>query len=234
MTALATQQKLSQSKRLSDVGTLVVIVAHELRNPLAAISLATQNIRRKKGDLPIEKHLDSIEKKVSESNKIIGDLLFCAKLKAPRYEIINIQNILSECIGLAKKKFQNPHIKVIRKFGQKKILVNADLLQINQLFANILYNAFESIIEKKGEITVGFGLNNQRNLEIYFKDNGVGMSKEDIRRTPELFFTTKAKGIGLGLTVCYEIVALHHGKISVKSQKNKGTTITIVLSKNGK
>jgi len=95
---------LAQSKRLSDIGTLAATVAHELRNPLAAINIAMQNIRRKRKDFFIDKHLDSIEKKVLESDQIISNLLFCSRLKMPHCEVVNITDILDECVETIKKK----------------------------------------------------------------------------------------------------------------------------------
>jgi len=222
---------LAQSKRLSDIGTLAATVAHELRNPLAAINIATQNIRRKKQDLPIDSHLDNIEKKIFESDQIISNLLFCSKLKVPHYEAINIVTILNECIESVKKRDSKKKVQFIHKLERTNVLIDADPLQMRELFSNILNNAFDAIAVKEGIITVGLRISGVASLEIYFKDNGIGISEENLKKIQEPFFTTKAKGTGLGLAVCQKIVMLHNGELDIKSVLGQGTTVTIGLSK---
>jgi len=223
--------ELAQSKRLSDIGTLAATVAHELRNPLAAINIAMHNIRRKKQDLPIDKHLDNIEKKVFESDQIISNLLFCSKLKVPHYEVVNIVSILNECIVSVKKRHSKRNVKFIKKIRESSVLIDADPLQMRELFGNILNNAFDAIAVREGIITVGLRTNGISSLEIYFKDNGIGISEENLKKIREPFFTTKAKGTGLGLAVCQKIVMLHNGELDIKSDLGQGTTVTVYLSK---
>ena len=223
--------ELVQSKRLSDIGALAATVAHELRNPLAAINIAMQNIRRKKQDLPINKHLDSIEKKVVESDQIIGNLLFCSRLKMPHYETVNILSILDECMGTIKKKDGKKKVKFIKKIDKTNVLIDADPLQMRELFNNILNNAFDAIESKEGIIIIGLEINDTASLDFSFTDNGIGISEEDLKKIQEPFFTTKAKGTGLGLTVCQQIVTLHNGEFDIKSELGKGTTVTISLPK---
>jgi len=222
-------EELVQSKRLSDIGTLAATVAHELRNPLAAINIAMHNIRRKKGDLPIDKHLDSIEKKILESDQIISNLLFCSRLKMPHYEVVNIPDILDECIETIKKRNSDRKFRLMQEIGNSNVLIDADPLLMRELFSNILNNAFDATAEKNGLITVGLELNVSASIGIYFKDNGVGIPVEDLKRIQEPFFTTKAKGTGLGLTVCQQIVMLHNGEFDIKSELGQGTTVTICL-----
>lgn len=224
-------EELAQSKRLSDIGTLAATVAHELRNPLAAINIAMQNIRRKKQDLPIDTHLDSIEKKVKESDQIISNLLFCSRLKTPHYEAVNIRSILVECVEIIKKRDNKRKFKLIQKIEETKVLIDADPLQMRELFSNILNNAFDAIAAKNGVITVGLEINDVASVVIYFKDNGIGISVEDLKKIQEPFFTTKAKGTGLGLTVCQQIIMQHNGEFDIKSEVGQGTIVTICLPK---
>ncbi len=229
----ATQRELTQARRLSDIGTLSATVAHELRNPLAAINLAVHNIRRKKRqDTAIEPHLDSINKKILESDRIIDNLLFYSRLKTPHYEAVNIYSVLNECIDSAKKRYDAQNVSVIKKLmSVKNLIIQADPFQMKELFVNILNNAFDAVSGKKSAITIGARLINHKSIELCFHDNGVGVNSADISSVFEPFFTTKAKGTGLGLTVCHQIVTLHQGSIAIKSPKNKGTTVTIILPK---
>jgi signal transduction histidine kinase len=223
------QEETAQTKRLSDIGTLAAAVAHELRNPLAAINIATQNIRRKKQDLPIDKHLESIEKKVIESDQIISNLLFCSRLRLPRYESVDVRAVLADCIAIAKKRYQHQKTKVIEKIGTKSIVTEADPMQLKEVFNNVLNNAFDATSHRsKGQIDVQLSLKEDM-VQVFIKDNGGGISPENLKKVKDPFFTTKAKGTGLGLTVCYQIVKLHNGRLDLQSKLDKGTSITIQL-----
>lgn len=224
------REELLQAKRLSDIGTLAATVAHELRNPLAAIHLATHNISRKKQDLPIGRHLENIEKKVFESNQIINNLLFYSRLRTPQYESVEIQALLDECIDAAKMRFYQQKVKVIRELKSlKDVFMELDPLQARELFGNILNNAFDALTGKAGEITIKSEDNGGESIKLHFHDNGSGIDEDTLERIFDPFFTTKAKGTGLGLAVCRQIANLHKGEIVAKSQKNKGTTIIITL-----
>jgi len=102
---LKTQTELLAAKRLSDIGTLAATVAHELRNPLAAIYMASVNLKRKTESPALEKHFTTIEKKIKESDQIINNLLFYSRLKSPNYETVNLYDIINECIHIASDHF---------------------------------------------------------------------------------------------------------------------------------
>jgi len=225
-----TKAELDKAKRLSDLGALAATVAHELRNPLGVIKIASYNIRKKRKSSSIDKHLDNIEKKVSESSQIINNLLGYSRLKIPSYEKIQIYDILNECITFAKRRFYKQNVSIVKKFkSTKKKLIEADPLQIREIFNNILTNAYQSVSNKKGKIEISARDDGKGSIEISFKDNGMGIDKKDLERIFEPFFSRKSKGTGLGLTICNELVNLHGGKIDIKSKKGKGTSVTINL-----
>ncbi|MBA7470037.1 Adaptive-response sensory-kinase SasA [subsurface metagenome] len=225
-----TQAELDRAKRLSDLGTLAAIVAHELRNPLGVIKIAAYNIRKKRKNSLLDKHLDNIEKKVSESGQIINNLLSYSRIKTPSYEKIQIYDILNECIAFMKRRFHKQDVSIVKKFkSTEKKLIEADPLHIREIFNNILTNAYQSVSNKKGKIEISERDDGKGSIEISFKDNGMGIDKEDLERIFEPFFTRKSKGTGLGLTICNELVKLHGGKIDIKSKKGKGTSVTVSL-----
>ncbi|MBF0522570.1 MAG: response regulator [Candidatus Omnitrophica bacterium] len=224
--------QLAQKKRLSDIGTLAATIAHELRNPLAAIGLATYNIKRKAVDAPIEKHIKNIEKKVAESEQIINNLLFYSRIKPPHIETANLYHIIEECVDVIEKQSEK---KVLfrRKYDSiKDVVMSIDPLQMKEVFQNILNNAYDAVSDGKGTIEIsaeeesGF-------IKLYFKDNGTGIDKEHFEKVFDPFFTTKAKGTGLGLSVCQQIVNLHGGAIHIESELGQGTTFMIALPKIG-
>lgn len=223
------QKELAEVKRLSDIGTLAATVAHELRNPLAAVHMAVYNIKRKAQNPALDKHLVTIEKKVSESDQIINNLLFYARIKSPRYESINMYEILRECIALAKGRYRNEKITVIRKFrALKGLLAEADPLQIKEVFSNILNNAYDAIAHQAGTITIT-AVSDDTGIKVGVTDTGMGIDGHELAQAFEPFFTTKAKGTGLGLSVCRQILNLHGGAIDIASRKGGGTTVTVSL-----
>lgn len=224
------QNQLERARRLSDIGTLAATVAHELRNPLAAMRMAAFNIKRKAQNPLLDKHLFNIEKKISESDQIINNLLFYSRLRTPHYESVDLYKIMEESLEIAKKHAVKNEVIIKKKYRVlRRVLVDADSLQMKELFANILNNAYDAMHGKTGSIEIGATLDEDSSVKIYIKDTGVGMDKELLARCHEPFFSTKTKGTGLGLTVCFQIVSLHSGRIDIASQKDKGTTVTVEL-----
>ncbi|MCX6353426.1 MAG: ATP-binding protein [Candidatus Aureabacteria bacterium] len=224
------QVKLERSKRLSDIGTLAATVAHELRNPLAAMRLSVSNLELKVKEAVLKKHLQNIDKKIVESDQIIGDLLYYARIRMPEHETICLDDIIDECIEVAQK-LSKKKLSVKKKFASlENNFLDADPRQIKEVFQNILNNAYDAVPDRKGAIEIearddtGF-------IQVGFKDNGAGIDKHNLDKVFDPFFTTKTNGTGLGLSVCREIVDLHGGAIRIESQPGKGTTVTVSLPK---
>lgn len=224
------QNQLERARRLSDIGTLAATVAHELRNPLAAMRMASFNIKRQAQNPLLDRHLLTIEKKISESDQIINNLLFYSRLKQPHYEKVDLFKIMEECQEIAEKRASGNSVSVKRRYGLlSQLIVDADSLQMKELFMNILNNAYEAMQSNPGTIEISAESENNEMLKIYFKDTGIGIDKEHLMSVREPFFTTKAKGTGLGLTVCSQIVNLHNGRLELSSEKGKGTIVTVTL-----
>ncbi|MGA1871204.1 MAG: ATP-binding protein [bacterium] len=228
-----TQKELEDAQRLADIGTLSASLAHELKNPLTAIRLATFNIKRKsKKNKSIDNHLTHIDKKIEECDQIIKNFLTYAKIKIPHYETISCLEILNECIRHMKHKYMKRNVKIIKnlKCGQDDI-IEADPLHMKELFLNIFDNAFQALSDnKQGTIEIEGEYRREKNeLYISIKDNGIGMNEGDIKNIFTPFFTNKTRGMGLGLTVCQQVVGLHAGTIDIQSKKGNGTTVSIIL-----
>ncbi len=227
---LSTQKKLSDAKRLSDIGLLGATVAHELRNPLTVIGTSIYNIKHKRQNPSIDTHLKKIEKQISESNQIINNLLFYSRIKMPSFDYIDIISLLEECIGDIFERSKDKKITIHKHWkGREKCLVEADSLQLKEVFINILINACDAIKNQKGKIDVGIGCKSNEYVKIFIKDNGSGIDEKVLNKVYEPFFSTKSKGTGLGLTICSQIVSLHYGYIDIETEKNQGTTVTLTL-----
>jgi PAS domain S-box-containing protein len=228
---LQVQKKLTDAKHLSEIGSLAATVAHELRNPLAAIRTAAYNIGKKSRNRSLKSHLYNIEKKVLESNQIINNLLSYARIKVPHFEDAKICEILHECVDAARDRYYKWDVRVTKKCEcRKKDVIKADPYQLRELFNNLLNNGYESFPGKKGKFLISCQRQTPPGyFTISFTDNGVGISPGDLKKLAQPFFTTKSKGTGLGLTVCQQLVSLHEGKISFESEIGKGTRVTVVL-----
>jgi len=110
----------------------------------------------------------------------------------------------------------------------KNRIIEADPVQLTEVFNNVLNNAYESFGSRRGKIRIWIRCS-KKWLKVSIKDNGQGIGSEDLKKIFEPFFSTKAKGIGLGLPLCHQIIDLHNGKIEIASKIGKGTTVTIML-----
>lgn len=229
---IAARIELEKARRLSDIGSLAAIIAHELRNPLSAINLAVANIKKKAASEALDRHLLTIEKKVLESDQIINNLLFYARIRPPARESVLLADILDECLDLAQKQFKKA-VNVIKKTEPLRGLVLlVDPVQIKEVFVNLLNNAHDAVPDTGGKIKIS-GQADADGVRIRLQDNGKGIGKEDREKIFEPFFTTKARGTGLGLTVCRQIIDMHGGSIRIASRIGRGTFITVRLPKNG-
>ncbi len=225
---ISAQLELEQAKRLSDIGSLAATVAHELRNPLGVIRAASFNIKRKaaRHDL-IEGQLANIEKKITQSDQIINNLLFYARLKRPQFERVDISQVLEESIDSFRKRFPDFREEESLR-GIKGLVIDADPLQMSELFNNIISNAYDAAKAMQGHVSIEASREDS-SVKFVIRDNGPGMDREQLGKIFEPFYTTKAKGTGLGLTVSRQIVALHGGALNIESEKGRGTTVTITL-----
>lgn len=225
---LNVQLELDRAKRLSDIGTLAATVAHELRNPLAAISMAVHNIKRKAKNPALDSHLANIEKKVSESDQIINNLLFYSRIRPPHYENINMFDLIEESVDYIEANCKKP-ISVVKDINRiKDIKMEADPIQIKEVIHNIVNNACDSLPDKGGRVEIT-GMPEDNSIVFIVRDNGHGIDKDYLTKVFDPFFTTKAKGTGLGLSVCLQVVSLHNGSISIQSEPGRGTSVTVRL-----
>ncbi len=221
--------ELKRAKRLSDIGTLAATVAHEIRNPLAAMQIAAANLKRKIRDENIEKHVHTIEKKIFESENIIENLLAYARVKQPSYAKLDMIAVVNDCLTVAQLQFRRKQVVVKKDFaGEKQYSMEADATQMNEVIQNVVNNAFDAVPENGGVIDVSVKTVGEW-VEICVTDNGHGIEGESLDKVFDPFFTTKTRGTGLGLAVSRQIIDRHDGSIELESEPGKGTAVTIML-----
>lgn len=224
-----TKKELKLAKRLSDIGTLAATVAHELRNPLAVIKIALYNIKRKNINKALDNHVLSIEEKIAETAVIINNLLNYSSIKKPDYKNVNFNQLIIAAIDSVRKRVESSGVNI--SFNTKlknSFMMDADPFQIKEVLVNIIYNACQAVEERKGRVAV-FSETKSNYLIIKIIDNGAGIKKSELKDIFKPFYTAKSKGIGLGLTICDEIVSMHKGSLRVESKKGKGAEFTIKI-----
>jgi len=224
-------KNLEEKKRLANIGALAATVAHELRTPLGVIRAAVYNMTKKVKDHGLQKHLVNIDKKITESDRIIGNLLNYSKIRVPTQKPVNCCGLIDECLEDYKAKHNSGNMKIHKHCDCKKeLMIEVDELQVRQLFANLLDNACQAYSGEPGDIFLDIKCQKDENrLSIKIRDEGCGMPKEDQNAVFEPFFTTRAHGTGLGLALCKQIVNLHGGFINITSEEGIGTTVLIGL-----
>jgi len=224
------QLELVRSKHLSVIGTMSATVAHELRNPLADIAIGIHRIKKAINDPPlIEEILTVISSRVSESDQIINDILKYSKETKIHCKPVKLNEILRSVIDEAVQKLTIGKISIKDKIDcTKDLTIEADSVQIKEVFQNVLHNALEAVHSDTGIIEIETNVDKSM-VSILIKDNGEGISKKDLKNVASPFFTTKTKGTGLGLMLCKQVVGAHKGSLIIKSDKGKGTTVTITL-----
>jgi two-component system NtrC family sensor kinase len=224
------QAKLAHSERMATLGRLVSGVAHEVNNPLAAI-LGFTDLLLENPEVPANarEDLQIILQETQRTKDIVQDLLSFARQRAVKRELVNVGAILKQTTKLRSYDLQSHGVEVIEQYDEKLPAVLGDAQQLQQVFLNILNNAYDAIEEsgRTGKIflkTAAAG----GSVEICLADNGTGIV--DVERIFDPFYTTKqtGKGTGLGLSICYGIVRAHGGEIQCwNNADGVGSTFSI-------
>ena len=222
------QYQLIQSEKLSLIGELVTSVAHEVKNPLATISLIVQHLGSKYADnYQIEK-LKAIQRNINRIDKIVYGLLNFSHPPRSNFDYHNVNEIL-ERLEPILKHFLPENIKIIKEYDSKLPQGWFDSDCLEQVFLNLISNAIRAM-KDGGELYITTSFNSTRKgIIIKFEDTGVGIPEGNLKKIFNPFFTTYEEGTGLGLSICQNIIKEHKGNISIESKLGKGTIFTIFL-----
>ena len=232
------QNKLLITERYEAWESVARKLAHEIKNPLTPIQLSIDNLREKyKKKLAesseFEKYLETINRQIKDIEKLVNEFSNFARMPRPILKKINIIDILNKSIDLIKMSSKN---KINFKKNHKKLIINGDEDQLNRVFINLIKNSEEAITENSTKIQDFQGIinieitENNDYINCRLTDNGPGITDAKKAMTP--YFTTKAKGTGLGLPIVTKIINEHSGNFSIKKMKDdNGTVIDISLPK---
>ncbi|MCU0362456.1 MAG: ATP-binding protein [Bacteroidales bacterium] len=234
----AAQNELIHIERIASLGKLSSSVAHEINNPLSGILVYTKLIYKQLSDPElfasrresVMKNLKLIENETKRCGEIVKGLLEFSRKDQEDFESKHLHKILHDTCDLMAHNMEISNISLIRDFSAAADLVFCSPNQIKQACVAILVNATEAVRET-GEISVSTRNPDKDTIVVDISDNGIGIPKDDIPHIFEPFFSTKhdTSGIGLGLAIVHGIIKSHSGKIDVKSELGRGTTISVTF-----
>ena len=224
------QAKLAHSEKMATIGRLVSGVAHEVNNPLAAI-LGFTDLLLENPEVPAsaQEDLKIILQETQRTKDIVQDLLSFARQRPVRRELVQVHNVLRQTIKLRSYDFASHGVEVTEEFEEALPPALGDVQQLQQVFLNILNNAYDAVQEtgRRGRIKIQTRRQDEM-IEVGVADNGTGIT--DTQRIFDPFYTTKqaGKGTGLGLSICYGIVRAHGGEIQCwNNEDGVGSTFVV-------
>ncbi len=220
------QAKLIQREKMAQFGQLARGIAHELRNPLGVISNAVYYIKSTyaEKESTMTEYLNIIETEVNNSEKTITDLLEYSREPIPLQEETNLCELLDEVMN----RLPPPEsIQVSMNSDDSLLTAMIDGRQIGMVLANLLTNAYQAM-PNGGKLNIDITQDDNQ-VRLAIRDTGSGISAENLKSIFEPFYTTKPKGIGLGLAISKTLVEANGGQIRIESSENEGSTFTLTL-----
>ena len=229
LTGLRTLEESSRRQdRLAAVGRMAAAIAHEMRNPLAALRGSIQMLERVSADQTQQALMEIVLRESDRINRIVTDYLTYANPRANARSSIDLCEVLETTLTeLRGGPDINPEHRVETHWPNFPILLKADAGQLKQAFGNIVRNAFQAM-PGGGNLRVEISTPNPHRRRVVFQDTGAGMSPKQVERLFEPFNSMNG-GVGLGLPIVYQIIREHGGTISALSHEGQGTTITVEL-----
>lgn len=221
-----TEELLRKSDKLTVAGELAAGIAHEIRNPLTSLKGFVQFLEA--GENYKKEYFHIMHAELDRINEIVNDFLTLAKPQATRTAQKDIQFILENVLSFLQPQLLLHNVQVTMKISDAVLPITCDENQLKQLFINIIKNAMEAM-STGGILRIRVKPEKNQEILIRFLDHGTGIPEERMKKLGEPFYTTKEKGTGLGLMMCYKIVESHKGRITFHSKKGKGTMVNIFL-----
>lgn len=223
------EYQVVQAEKLSALGQLSAGMAHEINNPLFVISGRLEMLKEEKLSQKVRDNLNLINAQTDRIRRLVDRILKFSRKATPAFEPIAINDAIESVLPLINyNNLPMAKIEIKKNFGEDIPKIKGDLHQLQEVFLNLLINAYQSM--PNGGV-VEITTNNFQNLyvKIQISDTGTGIPASDLKNIFMPFFSTKTDGTGLGLSICHNIIKNHNGSIELKSQINQGSTFTIKL-----
>jgi PAS domain S-box-containing protein len=219
------QEEILRIDRLAYLGEFSSTLAHEIRNPLAGIKTTAQALSEELGEDDRRKeYLDRIIKEIDRLNELLRTFFSFAKPRSLDLIPSRIENIIKEVKDLLAKEAERMNVTIKEVYDADLPSIPLDVNQMQQVFMNLFLNAIDAM-PTGGTLTVEIGRKDSQKgwIQVKIKDTGKGIVAEHLTKIFNPFFTTKSKGLGLGLTITHKIMEGHGGTIGVKSAPEKGS-----------
>lgn len=224
------------TNKMATIGRLAAGVAHEINNPLAIINekaglltdLAnfTENFPHKEKTIKI---LDTIIQSVERCSAVTHRLLGFTRRMDTHHELIDLKSLMEEVLGFLEKEALHRNIRIFKEYEDSVATIESDKGQLQQIFLNIVNNAFAAV-DNGGKVNLDIKMRDEKHVAVHIRDNGIGISEENLQHIFEPFFSTKGDfGTGLGLSITYGLVQKLGGEIKVSSEEGVGTEFTVIL-----
>ncbi len=225
---LTAQRELAKAERLAGLGLLSAGVAHEINNPLAVIRGNAELLQDTlPADAEQQEEVDEIIQETARIERIVGNLRVFSRSGLKRITPFELGRLLDDILDQVGHQIVLERYRIVRGYWGKECSIEGDQDQLRQVFTNLILNGLQAMPEG-GELLVD-AIQKAATAEITIQDRGCGIREEDLDKLFTPFFSTKARGTGLGLAVSYGIVSDHGGEIRVESTVGVGTTFTVAL-----
>ena len=231
----AIEEHIQRMERLVLAGTMAAEIAHEIKNPLAAMSGAAQMLREEAGQSPLNERLIGIlQREIERVNGLVTEFLWMAKgsPQSSRVEDVAVCSVIEEITALLRANKAAGASHTIRTEFRSRPTISIDPLHLHRALWNLVVNAIEAMPEG-GELRIAVDLeqrleNRDRPVRIDIGDTGCGIADQALKRIFDPFFTTKTNGTGLGLSIVYQLVEKASGRVEVdRSQSGSGTVFSL-------
>lgn len=224
------QKKLIESERRAAIGEIAAGVSHELNNPVGIIyGFAERLLQKEDTDSPRKKMLEQIYTESERCKSLLKEFLDFAKPIALNLMHVSINDLIKEVTHMFSMREENKDIRITLTLPENNYEIIADIYRLKQVFINLLINAIDAVKGKENrEIAIGLQILEEY-CHITIRDNGQGIKEDELDKIFKPFYSTKHKGIGLGLSISKDIIEKHKGKISVESEYMEWTEFRIIL-----
>lgn len=223
-------QELRSMEKFTATGRIARTIAHEVRNPLTNIFLATEQLKEVSGSLPETQALfDMIERNAGRINQLVSDLLNATKFVHLEFKKTGITQLLEETLDMAIDRIELNNIRLEKYYSDEILDVAVDKEKIKLALLNVIVNAIEAMEKNNGVLQIKTKKQGRKCL-IEIRDNGTGMDEDALQKLFDPYFTSKPNGNGLGLTNTQSIILSHKGNIKAYSKPGEGTVFIFVLN----
>ena len=217
------------SRRIAMVGRLTAGVAHEMKNPLNAMTIHLELLKQKLASgRPASEHVEIIEQEIRRLDERIQGFLRFVRPEETSFGPVALAPLLASVTHGVAHEAQRAGVTIDRACTDATLLVEGDAAQLRDVFLNLAQNAIQAM-PRGGRLTISCAAVSNHRVRVRVEDTGVGIAPENLTKIFELYYTTKERGTGVGLSMVYRTIQIHNGEIDVESTLGVGTTFVIVL-----